>query len=75
MLDAMIAFSRAIYDAGINPERVEVSLPEGEWQALASRLGAETRKMKNETFPDLGQRGKPIIILGVRYVVRYGSSA
>ena len=70
MLDAMIAFSRAIYGAGINPDTVEVSLPEGEWKALAARLGKENREMKNEAFPDLGQRGKPINVLGVRYVIR-----
>jgi hypothetical protein len=68
LTSVLLAFSKALRDAGIDPSKVEVSLPTPEWKALDGALAPET----SDLFEGVSVGGR-LNVGGVRYLGGDGS--
>jgi hypothetical protein len=67
LTSTLLDFAEALRDAGIDPGKVEVSLPTPEWKALDRGLA---REQALDLFEGVSIRGK-LNVGGVRYLVRF----
>ena len=67
LTSTLLDFAEALRDAGIDPHKVEVSLPTPEWTALDRALAKE---QVSDLFESVSVRGR-LNVGGVRYLVRF----
>jgi hypothetical protein len=67
LTSTLLDFAEALRDAGIDPHKVEVSVPTLDWKALDQALAKE---QVGDLFEGVSVRGQ-LNVGGVRYLVRF----
>jgi hypothetical protein len=67
LMSTLLDLAEALRDAGIDPHKVEVSLPTPEWKELHRTLA---REQAADLFEGVSIRGR-LNVGGVRYLVRF----
>jgi hypothetical protein len=67
LTSVLLDFAEALRDAGIDPSKVEVSLPTPEWKALDRALA---REHASDLFEGVSVGGR-LNVTGVRYLLRF----
>jgi hypothetical protein len=67
LTSTLLDFAETLRDAGVDPSKVEVSLPTPEWKALDRALA---REQTIDLFEGVSVRGR-LSVGGVRYLVRF----
>jgi hypothetical protein len=71
LTSTLLDFAEALRDAGIDPGKVEVSLPTPEWKSLDRTLA---REQAIDLFEGVSIRGR-LNVGGVHYLVRFPAAS